>query len=290
MPKKKSSPPERGPLRLIVDRHEAAEKIEARIEKGHELLEREIRSSDELESAKRDFKRWDDFNAELLRQLFSTSEVADEYTFYGAGVFVLGREVYLAEEVEEFREDVQKKITRLQSIADRLEIIPLAEGVPETGSLTPTTAVAASNRVFVVHGHNEAARETTARLLERLGLEPVILNEQPNAGRTLIEKFETYADVSFAVVLLTADDVGAPASAAEELHPRARQNVIFELGFFIGKLGRRKVCALYQEGVEILSDFQGVAYVPLDAGGAWKFQLAKELKESGLEVDMNNVL
>jgi len=146
-----------------------------------------------------------------------------------------------------------------------------------------------SNRVFVVHGHDQHMREATARLLSQLDLEPIILNEQPNSGRTLIEKFETYADVGFAVVLLTADDVGAAVGQRDDLQPRARQNVIFELGFFVGKLGRRRVCAVYQRGVEILSDFQGVAYIPIDEAGGWRYQVAKELKQAGLDVDMNKV-
>jgi predicted nucleotide-binding protein len=101
-------------------------------------------------------------------------------------------------------------------------------------------------RVFIVHGHASEAKESLARFLERVGLEPIILHEQPNSGRTIIEKFEVYADVGFAVVLLTPDDVGAPKDAPTELKPRARQNVIAELGYFYGKLSRHRVCALYK--------------------------------------------
>lgn len=144
-------------------------------------------------------------------------------------------------------------------------------------------------KVFIVHGHDEQARETVARFVEKLGLEAIILHEQPNAGRTIIEKFEDYSNVQFAIVLLTPDDVGK-GSSETELNPRARQNVIFELGFFIGKLTRKNVCALYKEEVEILSDYQGVLYHPLDSGGGWKLALAKELKAAGFNIDMNRVL
>lgn len=146
-----------------------------------------------------------------------------------------------------------------------------------------------SFKVFIVHGHDEQARETVARFVEKLGLEAIILHEQPNAGRTIIEKFEDYSNVQFAIVLLTPDDVGK-GSSETELNPRARQNVIFELGFFIGKLTRKNVCALYKEGVEILSDYQGVLYHPLDLGGGWKLALAKELKAAGFNIDMNKVI
>jgi predicted nucleotide-binding protein len=143
--------------------------------------------------------------------------------------------------------------------------------------------------VFVVHGHNEGVRESVARFLERLQLEPVVLHEQPNKGRTIIEKFTDYADVSYAVVLLTADDRGGTSAASfAEQRPRARQNVIIELGYFLGRLGRDRVCALYEDGVEIPSDYDGVIFVPL--AGDWQLRLARELNAAGLPVDMNRAV
>ena len=142
-----------------------------------------------------------------------------------------------------------------------------------------------SNRVFVIHGHDEATRQTVARFLEKLELAPIILHEQPNEGRTIIEKVEAYADVRFAVVLLTPDDVGALATNKDDLNPRARQNVILELGYFIGKLGRERVCALKKGGVETPSDYDGVVYTDLDDAGAWKMELFRELNAAGLDVD-----
>lgn len=288
MVRKRVDPPKSEPLRLIVPADEASEKLGARIEKGRELRERQIRSDEELETARTDYRKWDDYNTELLRQLFNTPELADQYQYIGAGVFLMGRDVYLQEEIKEFQDDVKRKLTRLESIVDRLEIIPAPPTrvtIPE-----PRVTVEQSKRIFVVHGRNLHIREAVARLLSRLAFDPVILHEQPNAGRTLIEKFETYADVPYAVVILTGDDVGGLAGDKPQLQHRARQNVIFELGFFVGKLGRKNVCALYEDGVEIPSDFQGVVFVPLDDGGAWKFRLATEMKGSGLDVDMNEVI
>ncbi len=143
-----------------------------------------------------------------------------------------------------------------------------------------------SRKVFLVHGHDEAVKFAVARFLEKLGLEPVILHEQPNKGQTVIEKFEANSDVRFAVVLLTPDDEGR-ATTGKDLKPRARQNVILELGYFIGKLRRARVCALYKEGVELPSDIHGVIYVPYDGAGGWRFELAKELKAAGIDVDLN---
>ncbi|MGA2645760.1 MAG: nucleotide-binding protein [Candidatus Sulfotelmatobacter sp.] len=144
-----------------------------------------------------------------------------------------------------------------------------------------------SRLVFLVHGHDDAVKESVARFLERLDLKPVILHEQPNQGKTVIEKFEAHSDVGFAVVLLTPDDVGGLASSPDKLSRRARQNVILELGYFIGRLGRAKVCALYKEGVEIPSDIHGVLYVPYDAGNGWRLQLANEIRAAGIAVDLN---
>ena len=147
-----------------------------------------------------------------------------------------------------------------------------------------------ANKVFVIHGHDESARETVARFLERMRLEPVILHEQPNMGRTIIEKFEDYADVKFAVVLLTPDDVGALETCRADLRPRARQNVVFEFGYFIGKLGRGRVCALVKGDIERPSDSDGVLYVPLDENNGWKLRLLRELKAVGFELDANQAL
>ena len=146
-----------------------------------------------------------------------------------------------------------------------------------------------TNEVFVIHGRDNEAKETVARFLQRLDLTPVILHEQPNQGRTIIEKFEQQAQVGFAVALLTPDDVGALKNDEKNLKPRARQNVVFELGYFLGRLGRERVCALTKGNVELPSDYDGVVYISLDDGG-WKMDLIRELKNIGFEVDANRAL
>ena len=145
-------------------------------------------------------------------------------------------------------------------------------------------------KVFVIHGHDEAARETVARFLERLELTPIILHEQPNQGRTIIEKFEDHSDVGFAIVLLTPDDIGAAARDKDNLKPRARQNVILELGFFIGTLGRQRVCILVKDTVETPSDYDGVVYTILDGAKGWQVKIIQELKAAGFSVDANRVI
>lgn len=153
-------------------------------------------------------------------------------------------------------------------------------GADEHGAREP------SRRVFIVHGRDEGPREAVARFLERLGFEPIILHEQANRGRTVIEKVEQYANVDFAVVLLTPDDSGS--LAGEPPRPRARQNVILELGFFIGRLGRSNVCTLKVGDLEIPSDWQGVVDEPFT--GEWRMTLARELQAAGYEIDWNLVM
>ena len=142
-------------------------------------------------------------------------------------------------------------------------------------------------KVFIVHGHDETSRETVARFLEKIGFEVVILHEQANKGRALITKFnEEAAGIGFAVVLMTPDDMGG--AKGREAKPRARQNVIFELGFFIGKLGPGRVAAIIAGDVELPSDYEGVVYIRLDAD--WRAQLARELQAASYEIDWNKVM
>lgn len=149
-------------------------------------------------------------------------------------------------------------------------------------------AVKSKKKVFIVHGHDGESKEKVARFVERMELEAIILHEQASGGKTIIEKIEEYSDVNFAIVLLTPDDVGGLAKNPENILPRARQNVIVELGYMIAKLDRSKVCLL-NKGVEMPSDFYGVVYLELDDKEAWKINLAKEMKKAGLEVDMNKL-
>jgi predicted nucleotide-binding protein len=143
--------------------------------------------------------------------------------------------------------------------------------------------------VFIVHGHNEELKEKVARIIEKLNLKPIILHEQSNEGLTVIEKFEKHSNVNFAVILLTYDDFGNMKSNPEK-NKRARQNVILELGYFIGKISRKNVMPLYEKGVELPSDISGVLYTLIDETENWKFRLVKELKSAGYDIDANNIL
>ena len=147
-----------------------------------------------------------------------------------------------------------------------------------------------SDKVFVVHGHDNGAKQEMARTLEKGGFEAIILNEKPDIGKTIIEKIEYYSEVSFAVVLYTGCDFGRDKETSVENEKlRARQNVVFEHGYLIAKLGRDHVCALVKGDIETPGDIDGVVYIPMDTEGAWKHKLANNMKAVGLAVDMNKL-
>ena len=146
-----------------------------------------------------------------------------------------------------------------------------------------------SRKIFIVHGHDNGLKQHVARTLEKLDLEPVILHEQPDSGQTIIEKFENNAnDVQFAIVLMTPDDEGKK-KGEEDLKTRARQNVILEFGFFVGKYGRQRVICLNSGVKDIPSDIHGLIYISVDDKEAWKFEIAKNLKAAGYEIDSNKL-
>jgi len=148
-----------------------------------------------------------------------------------------------------------------------------------------------NNKIFIVHGHNNETKETVARFIEKLDLETVILHEQPNIGKTIIEKFEKYSRVGYAIILLTGDDLGGVKSEDKSTFKlRARQNVILELGYFIGLLGRQRVCALLEKEVEIPSDYDCILFVRLDDSANWKMEVLRELKAVGYNIDINKIL
>lgn len=139
-------------------------------------------------------------------------------------------------------------------------------------------------KVFIVHGHDDVVKLSVARFLEKMGLTPIILHEQASQGKTIIEKIEDYSNVGFGIVLYTPCDLGK-AKDAQDLQQRARQNVIFEHGYLMAKIGRSNVCALVKDNVEKPNDISGVVYINYDSN--WQMDLIKELKSSGYEVDAN---
>lgn len=273
---------------LVVSRIEAAQEIQEQIDKGQQLVNRQIRSETELAKADAEYENWSKYNEVLLSRLFDNSAVVDEYIeFYGGSYSMM---TTLEEQIGYHERDVTARIDRLKGILERLELIP-EQPTNSIYSSSVESAVTNSNEVFIVHGHDRTVKSEVARFVEQLGLEATILEEKPGGGRTIIEKFERYAsNAGFAIVLLTPDDVGAPRDRQEDLKPRARQNVIFEIGYFFKGLGRGRVCAMSKEDVEFPSDLNGVSYVLLDSQDGWKLKLFREMKEAGFSIDSDKLV
>ena len=167
--------------------------------------------------------------------------------------------------------------TYLEDIADEDKT-----SKPDFSKTEPTNI----NKIFIVHGHDDKLKESVARIIEKQDIEAIILSEQANQGRTIIEKFEDYSDVGGAICLFTSDDIGKSKTESKE-KTRARQNVVLETGYFMGKLGRNRVVILADKGIEIPSDLSGVVYTNTSS---WQFDLLKELSAIGYKIDLNKLL
>jgi predicted nucleotide-binding protein len=272
---------------LRVSRDEAASVIDEQIAAGEGLIQ-ELESSvrDELayDAWKLRRSRWESFTCEALNHVYNDDEVAaNEFTTVMSHMVYVGHHDWTGYARGRLQ-DTKNGVNTLLSIKERLRF---TEAPPAAGAATldrvPEELGPAV--IFLVHGRNKSVREEVARFLEKAGEhEVVILDEQASRGRTLIEKFEKHAgEAKYAVVLLTGDDEGGAKGEAQR--SRARQNVVFELGFFFGRLGREHVTVLYEADVEKPSDVDGLVYVSLSDD--WRRLLARELRDAGLAFDLN---
>jgi len=275
---------------LVRLRSEVDQLLAARIQGGYDIQKKFVGSMLHLLPSTKwrsDYKKagdaWREYNLDLLRVIFTNDQLAKDYD--SPADALLGGDIEKDPRLlSMFEQSMDRQIATLESIRERLDLYPEAlPGSQVAAEAAPTTRE--GSKVFVVHGHDEAARLAVASFLQKIGLEAITLQEQPDQSRTIIEKFEASArEVGFAVVLLTPDDVGGAVSASLPMS-RARQNVIFELGYFVGKLGREKVCLLRKGEIEGFSDFDGVLYTPMDSGDGWKLKLTKELRAAEFEFD-----
>ncbi len=252
------------------------------ISKGEELLGNRAISSDI-------FGSWSLVTRDALVKAFGDNS-SNVQSFINAGRYATITTRMSEADFQRLRhENLQTKLSRLRAFVEVLD-----NEIQLTNELNDSSGNQMSelgNKIFLVHGHDEAALHEVARFLERLKQEVIILREQPNQGKTIIEKFENFASVGFAIVLLTPDDrAGLRDSPYETQKFRARQNVLLELGYFIGRLGRSRVCALHKGDIEIPSDYSGVIFIALDPAGGWHLQLAREIKAAGIPVDMNRAV
>ena len=258
---------------------------------GEELLASPPANPDAVRIFRELYLSWEGKTSAVLENGFKvsgflTTSPKDEFT--GTAVSLLDLKIASTtipwERLPEVLADIQEKLRVLRAVEDRLDVYAATETRPVPHSTSPTAPI------FLVHGHDIARRELVRRFLETVtDRDVVVLADQPNRGQDILGKLLVHAQQAvFAVVLLTPDDEGGE-SGKEKRASRARQNVVFELGMFIGLLGRDRVAALNDPAVELPTDFSGVAYIPID-GDSWQIELARELKAAGISVSLDRAI
>mgnify|MGYP001058939894 CR=1 FL=1 len=313
--------------KLVVPREEAIRRIREQIEAGRDIRDQRMLSMMDLEGAQERRTKWLEKNIEILTRLFNNPFFAEEYHVNLS--FDMDSAITFALKEKYFKDDITEAIGRLESFLERLPLIPemkeeelveqsLLEGlmeqelpkeklpkeellnqIPSTKerlrerprtTFVPNQSQLVEGNILFIHGRDEVAKESVLKFIKKLGLRALILHEQANGSSSILERFEDSPNIIFAIILFTPDHITAPRNKPKERQARASQNVIFEFGYVVGKLGKGRVCALYQEGVEFPSDYSGVIYIPMDPRGAWQLLVAKEIKQAGIEIDLNKAI
>ncbi len=279
-----------GNVRLIVSLDMMTKKIGTQLEKGYEIQALPKQMADEVEVFQAKFFSWSEYTSTLLESSFEvkgamTLSPRNEFGASDIDIFDIKMgNVATAQYVSAaITSNLTKKLRVLESIRARLEIWH------ETP--VPAQLQASGDAIFLVHGHDHESRESVRTFLLRCSSrEVIVLDEKPGGGADILGKLLANAQkAAYAVVLLTGDDEGRVAGSSD-WQRRARQNVVLELGLFIGLLGRHKVMALYEPGVEIPSDYLGVTYVELDKNKAWRIGLVSELRNAGIDASLDATL
>ena len=262
--------------------------------KAIERLQKALKEIPDLKKLERDsneFKKWHRNTKIAIEKTFlNEPSKIEDFTEIQFSLVVLTTRTPAYEFQEAYVRGLETATALLESMIEEIQEYWEDEGQEPIDSIALNNGSTNTREIFIIHGRDNEAKQMVARFLEQLKLETIILDEQSNQGLTIIEKFEKHAQAGFAVALLTPDDVGALQEDMENLKPRARQNVFFEFGYFIGRLGRKKVCALVKGDVEIPSDYAGVIYIQLDDNEGWKMKLLKELRDAGMDVNADRAL
>ncbi|MGV0938892.1 TIR domain-containing protein [Empedobacter falsenii] len=291
MAKKTEQTIDQTPTELTTSKEEFNRVLDERIAIGDKIYNQQITTQDALKKNRDDFSNWNDYNSEYLKHAFNKEYNEYKKRYDDAGTFsfaiIGGRTSSPTEELKKFKDKVNSKLDNLKKLRAKTDL--LKSTTQEKVVVSEKSIVLDKSQVFIVHGHDDEAKTKTARFIEKLGLKSIILHEQASGSKTVIEKIEAYSNVGFGIILYTACDIGAKAEESPKYKSRARQNVVFEHGFLIGKIGRENVCALVKGDIETPNDISGVVYVKMDEDEAWHIKIAKELRNSGYEIDMNKL-
>ena len=256
-------------MTLKTPLNEAEKILLHQVEKGHIMLDIQIKSNVEIKTADKLYNHWNSKSYDILKKIFKSSNVARDYSSYTWSIGgILICDLKLIEKKEKLHSNIRKKISKLESIITSLHLL-------EEGKKAKTKL----QKIFFVHGTDCDTSAQVLNLLVELNLQPIIMKDLALAGKTIIDEIQKRAEVNYAIGLLTPDNLGG--NNAKDLQYRADQNVILELGIFIGKLGRKRVCSLHVEGVELPDDFHGFEYIEIDSTNVWKKKLINELHLAG---------
>lgn len=273
---------------LTISNEEFKNKVEERIELGEKIHSRQVNTREGLIKLETDADIWTDYNFEMLKQVFNHPDNSYMDSYKHAGYTFMGQMGAVDNNPILTKKNlIEYKLTELKSLLAKADLIK-SEKV-STPTVSATTKQVSKKEVFIVHGHDDLAKTKAARFIEKMGLKPIILHEQTSSGKTIIEKIEEYSNVGFGIVLYTPCDKGCKSGDERQLLNRARQNVVFEHGYLIGKIGRHNVCALVKDEVEVPNDISGVVYVKMDTDDSWQIKVAKELRSSGYDIDLNRL-
>ena len=266
-------------LILKIPLEKAEKLLNEKITEGSQILEGPISNIKQWKNAEKKYNHWNSENYESLKKIFKKNTIAKDYS---SSKWTIGRilisDLKLDEKIAKLYNDLEEKLNKLNSIKMSLGVLE---------SKIEETTESAKNKVFFVHGSDCDTKIEVLDFIKNIGLEPIILKELAAAGKTLIDEVKNQSDVKYAIVLLTPDNVGGVYS--EDLQFRPTQNVILEVGFFVGKFGRKNVSTLHHEDIELPADYHGYEYIKIDETDDWKKALAKELQNAGFDIDLNKI-
>jgi predicted nucleotide-binding protein len=161
--------------------------------------------------------------------------------------------------------------------------------MPDPPAVEDDSAPPLNSGIFVVHGELQTAVNTIQSFMEDLGIQLQQMPAAPEKGKGLVTSLEKNPDASFALVLLNHDDAVALKRSAADASAGVRSGIVFQLGYFVGRLGLKRVCVLYTGGAETFVSDHGIQFLPMDNGNGWQLLLARHLKRAGIEIDLNKL-
>ena len=267
---------------LITNNKEFKSKITRRIKLGDKIINSLNKIDFDLEKINSDFTIWNEYNSELIKRSFDNplNEYKNSYNRAGHSLFgfMLNNEKFGKLELINH---INGKIENLKILLEKIDFLT---SINSNEKKIPSNKIE-KNNVFIVHGHDNEVKEKVARFIERLGFNPIIIQEQIGRNNSIMDQIELHSNVGYGIILYTPCDIGSRNIENVPLKNRARQNVVFEHGLLVGKIGRENICVLKKGEIELPTDWSGIVFKTMDED--WKINIAKEMKGAGYEVDLN---